>query len=169
MHLLLLGVGSIIGAGIYVMTGSAAAHFAGPAVLLSFVVAGSACAFAGLCYAELASTMPVSGSAYVYAYATLGEVAAWGLGWLLLLEYALAGSTVAVGFSGYLVSLLATFGVHVPPESRSLIRSLTVPGGYRFVSGGGVNLIAGGAVLVMAAPLIIACGNLPRSTVVSLP
>lgn len=156
MHLLLLGVGSIIGAGIYVMTGSAAAHFAGPAVLISFVVAGSACVFAGLCYAELASTMPVSGSAYVYAYATLGEVAAWGLGWLLLLEYALAGSTVAVGFSGYLVSLLATFGVRVPPEiATPLIRSIAVPGGYRFVSGGGVNIIAGGAVLVMAAPLII--------------
>ncbi|MBS0417045.1 MAG: amino acid permease [Proteobacteria bacterium] len=156
MHLLLLGVGSIIGAGIYVMTGSAAAHFAGPAVLLSFLVAGSACVFAGLCYAELASTMPVSGSAYVYAYATLGEASAWGLGWLLLLEYALAGSTVAVGFSGYLVSLLATFGVHVPPEiATPLIRSIAAPGGYRFASGGGVNLIAGGAVLVMAAPLII--------------
>lgn len=154
-HLLLLGVGAIIGAGIYVMTGSAAAHFAGPAVLISFLIAGTACAFAGLCYAELASTMPVTGSAYVYAYATLGELVAWVLGWLLLLEYAVAGATVAVGFSGYLVSLLATFGVTVPSGiATPFVQSVSVPGGYHFVTGEGVNLLAGLAVLVMATPLI---------------
>lgn len=153
--LLLLGVGSIIGAGIYVMTGAAAAHFAGPAVLLSFCVAGFACVFAGLCYAELASTMPVTGSAYIYAYATLGELVAWVLGWLLVLEYAVAGATVAVGFSGYLVSLLATLGIAVPAEiATPFVQSVAAPGGYGFVSGGGVNLIAGGAVLVMATPLL---------------
>ena len=114
-NLVSLGVGAIIGAGIFVLTGQAAAEFAGPAVLLSFVVAGLACAFAGLCYAELASTMPVSGSAYTYAYATLGEVFAWTMGWLLLLEYGVAASTVAVGWSGYVVSFLKGFGVIVPP------------------------------------------------------
>ena len=155
MHLLLLGVGAIIGAGIYVMTGSAAAHFAGPAVLLSFLVAGAACAFAGLCYAELASTMPVTGSAYIYAYATLGEVAAWVLGWLLVLEYGIAGATVAVGFSGYLVSLMASFGVTVPASiATPFVQSIVIPGGYTFVSGGGANIIASAAVLVMATPLV---------------
>ena len=154
-HLLLLGVGSIIGAGIYVMTGAAAAHFAGPAVLLSFLIAGAACAFAGLCYAELASMMPVTGSAYVYAYATLGEVFAWVIGWLLVLEYAIAGATVAVGFSGYLTSLLATFGIHLPAAiSTPFVQSVPGAGGYVFTAGGGVNLIASGAVLVMATPLV---------------
>src|SRR3546814_624761 len=109
-----LGVGSTIGAGIYVMTGTAAATFAGPAVLISFVIAGFACAFAALCYAELASAMPVSGSSYTYAYATLGEVFAWVMGWLIVLEYGVAGATVAVGFSGYFNSLMGDFGVHIP-------------------------------------------------------
>jgi APA family basic amino acid/polyamine antiporter len=154
-HLLLLGVGSIIGAGIYVMTGSAAAHFAGPAVLLSFLLAGLACAFAGLCYAELAAMMPVTGSAYVYAYATLGEVFAWVVGWLLVLEYAIAGATVAVGFSGYLTSLFATFGVHVPAAiATPFVQSIPAAGGYVFRTGGSVNLIASLAVLVMATPLV---------------
>ena len=95
-NLLLLGVGCIIGAGIFVRTGSAAALHAGPAVMLSFVVAGIVCAFAGLCYAELSSTLPVSGSAYTYGYTTLGEFVAWIMGALLLLEYGLAASVVAV-------------------------------------------------------------------------
>lgn len=152
MHLLLLGVGSIIGAGIYVMTGAAAAHYAGPAVLLSFLVAGVACGFAALCYAELASTMPVTGSAYTYAYATLGEAAAWALGWLLVLEYGVAGATVAVGFSGYLTSLLATFGVHAPAV---IATPLVHAGAGGFTAGGSMNLIASLAVLVMAVPLIL--------------
>ncbi len=113
-NLLLLGVGCIIGAGIFVRTGSAAALHAGPAVLISFVVAGLVCAFAGLCYAELSSTLPVSGSAYTYSYTTLGEFAAWIMGSLLLLEYGLAASVVAVGWGGYVVSLLGDFGIIIP-------------------------------------------------------
>jgi APA family basic amino acid/polyamine antiporter len=113
-NLLLLGVGCIIGAGIFVRTGSAAALYAGPAVLLSFVVAGIVCAFAGLCYAELSSTLPVSGSAYTYGYTTLGEFVAWTMGVLLLLEYGIAAAVVAVGWAGYVVSLLADFGVQIP-------------------------------------------------------
>lgn len=151
-HLLLLGVGSIIGAGIYVMTGAAAAHYAGPAVLLSFLVAGAACGFAALAYAELASTMPVTGSAYTYAYATLGEAPAWALGWLLVLEYGVAGATVAVGFSGYLTSLLASLGAHLPPQ---IATPFVHTAGNAFAAGGGVNLIASLAVLAMAVPLVL--------------
>jgi len=116
LNLVLLGVGCIIGAGIFVRTGSAAALHAGPAVMLSFVVAGIVCGIAGLCYAELASTLPVSGSAYTYSYTTLGEIAAWVMGALLLLEYGLAASVVAVGWSGYVVSLLKDIGLVIPPE-----------------------------------------------------
>ena len=114
LNLVLLGIGCIIGAGIFVRTGSAAALHAGPAVILSFVIAGVICALAGLCYAELASALPVSGSAYTYSYTTLGEGAAWLMGALLLLEYGLAASVVAVGWAGYVVSLLADFGIHIP-------------------------------------------------------
>lgn len=114
-NLLFLGVGCIIGAGIFVRTGNAAALHAGPAVLLSFLVAGFVCALAGLCYAELSSTLPVSGSAYTYSYTTIGEFAAWIMGALLLLEYGLAASVVAVGWSGYVVSLLGDYGLHIPP------------------------------------------------------
>ena len=114
INLMSLGVGAIIGAGIFVLTGQVASANAGPAIMLSFVVAGIACALAGLCYAELASTMPVSGSAYTYAYGTMGEVFAWIMGWLLLLEYGIAASTVAVGWSGYVVSMLHDFGVNFP-------------------------------------------------------
>jgi APA family basic amino acid/polyamine antiporter len=122
-NLVTLGIGCIIGAGIFVITGSAAANFAGPAVLLSFVVAGIACALAGLCYAELASTMPVPGSAYTYSYVTLGEVFAWTMGWLLLLEYGVAASTVAAGWTGYVVSLIHDFGVQIPEAvSRSALQ-----------------------------------------------
>lgn len=113
-NLLFLGVGCIIGAGIFVRTGNAAALHAGPAVLLSFLVAGFVCALAGLCYAELSSTLPVSGSAYTYSYTTIGEFAAWLMGALLLLEYGLAASVVAVGWSGYVVSLLGDYGIHIP-------------------------------------------------------
>ncbi len=114
IHLILFGIGCIIGAGIFVRTGTAAAQYAGPAVMLSFVLAGVVCAFAGLCYAELASMLPVSGSAYTYAYTTVGEFGAWIMGALLLLEYGLAASVVAVGWSGYAVSLLHDMGVNFP-------------------------------------------------------
>jgi APA family basic amino acid/polyamine antiporter len=122
-NLVFLGIGCIIGAGIFVRTGNAAALHAGPAVLFSYVIAGIVCAFAGLCYAELSSTLPVSGSAYTYSYTTIGEFAAWVMGALLLLEYGLAASVVAVGWSGYVVSLLADIGIHVPA-------ALTGPAGY---------------------------------------
>jgi APA family basic amino acid/polyamine antiporter len=108
-----IGIGAIIGAGIFVLTGTAAARYAGPGVMLSFMLAGLACAFVGLCYAELAALIPVSGSSYTYA--TLGELAAWIIGWDLVLEYAMGATTVAVGWSGYLVSLLAQFGIEIPP------------------------------------------------------
>src|SRR5215475_5017437 len=102
-NLVTLGIGAIIGAGIFVLTGHAAAANAGPAIVLSFVLGGIACAFAGLCYAEMASTVPIAGSAYTYAYATLGELVAWIIGWDLILEYALGAATVAIGWSGYVV------------------------------------------------------------------
>ena len=114
LGLVSLGVGCIIGAGIFVITGTAAANFAGPAVIISFIISGLACVFAALCYAELASTMPVPGSAYTYSYVTLGEVFAWTMGWLLLLEYGVAASTVAAGWTGYVVSLLSDFGLIIP-------------------------------------------------------
>lgn len=150
-NLLLLGVGCIIGAGIFVRTGSAAALHAGPAVLLAFVVAGVVCAFAGLCYAELSSTLPVSGSAYTYGYATLGEFAAWIMGALLLLEYGLAASVVAVGWSGYVVSLLADFGLVIPPQ-------LTGPAGYELVRDGAPVLVNGEAVTtIFNLPAFLIC------------
>ena len=110
-----LGIGAIIGTGIFVLTGQAAAAHAGPAIVLSMVLAGVVSALAALCYAEFASTVPVAGSAYTYGYATLGEVVAWIIGWDLVLEYALGAATVAVGWSGYVVSLLADFGIQFPP------------------------------------------------------
>ena len=122
-NLVFLGIGCIIGAGIFVRTGNAAALHAGPAVLIGYAIAGFVCAFAGLCYAELASTLPVSGSAYTYSYTTIGEFAAWVMGALLLLEYGLAASVVSVGWSGYMVSLLGDIGIHIPA-------TLTGPAGY---------------------------------------
>ncbi len=118
-NLVTLGIGAIIGAGIFVLTGQAAANYAGPAIVMSFLLAGFACALAGLCYAEMASMIPIAGSAYTYAYATLGEFVAWVIGWDLILEYSFAASTVAVGWSGYFVSLLDQFGIIVPPEFRA--------------------------------------------------
>lgn len=119
LNLVALGVGGIIGAGIFVLTGHAAASNAGPAVALSFVLGAVACTFAGLCYAEMASTVPVSGSAYTYAYATLGEFIAWMIGWDLILEYALGATTVAIGWSGYVVSLLGDVGLKLPKTFTS--------------------------------------------------
>ena len=112
--LIALGIGAVIGAGIFVLTGQAAAAHAGPAIVLSMAIAGIASALAGLCYAEFASAVPVSGSAYTYAYATLGELAAWLIGWDLVLEYALSASTVAVSWSGHLSSFLSQVGLSFP-------------------------------------------------------
>ncbi len=115
LNLVTLGIGAIIGAGIFVLTGSAAAQYAGPAIVLSFCFAGIACAFAGLCYSEFASMIPIAGSAYTYGYATLGEFFAWIIGWDLILEYSMGAATVAVGWSGYVVSILHDMGITVPP------------------------------------------------------
>src|SRR5271157_1316314 len=116
VNLITLGIGAIIGAGIFVLTGSAAAQYAGPAIVLSFVLAGLGCVFAGLCYSEFASLIPIAGSAYTYGYATLGELFAWIIGWDLILEYAFGAATVASGWSGYFVSFLQDFGIHIPPQ-----------------------------------------------------
>jgi APA family basic amino acid/polyamine antiporter len=113
-NLIALGIGAIIGTGIFVITGTATAQFAGPSIVLSFVLAAVGCVFAGLCYAEFASTIPVAGSAYTYGYATLGELFAWIIGWDLVLEYAFGAATVASGWSGYLLSLLGDFGIKLP-------------------------------------------------------
>ena len=125
VNLVMLGIGAIIGTGIFVLTGTVAANNAGPAVIISFALAGTASIFAALCYAEFASVVPVAGSAYTYGYATLGELLAWIIGWDLVLEYALSATTVAIGWSGYMVSLLNGWGIHIPPE-LSAARGLQV-------------------------------------------
>ncbi len=115
LNLIALGIGAIIGAGIFVLTGSAAAQFAGPGIVISFILAGTGCLFAGLCYAEFASLIPIAGSAYTYGYATLGELFAWIIGWDLILEYAFGAATVASGWSANVVQLLARLGIPIPP------------------------------------------------------
>jgi APA family basic amino acid/polyamine antiporter len=119
VELTTLGIGAVIGAGIFVITGNAAAQFAGPGIVLSFLMVGVACALAGLCYAEFASMIPVAGSAYTYAYATMGELMAWILGWDLMLEYALSAATVAAGWSGTVSRLLSNLGFHLPAQFAS--------------------------------------------------
>jgi basic amino acid/polyamine antiporter, APA family len=142
-NLTALGIGSIIGTGIFVLLGTAAAQNAGPALVISMIISAAGCAFAGLCYAEFASMVPVAGSAYTYAYATVGELFAWIIGWDLILEYALSVSTVAVGWSGYFVSLARDLGVTVPP-------ALAAP-----PPAGLFNLPAAVIVLLVAALLVI--------------
>lgn len=135
LNLILLGIGCIIGTGIFVLTGRAAAEFAGPGIVISFIITGTLCAFVALCYAELASMLPVSGSAYSYTYASMGEFAAWIMGLLLVLEYGLAASTVAVGWSGYVVSFLDGVGVHIP-------LALTAAPGTELVAADGARVAA---------------------------
>lgn len=156
-NLVFLGIGCIIGAGIFVRTGNAAALHAGPAVLISYLIAGVVCAFAGLCYAELASTLPVSGSAYTYSYTTIGEFAAWVMGALLLLEYGLAASVVAVGWSGYMVSLLGDMGLHIPAD-------LTGPTGHPIM----VDGVATGASYLFNLPAFLVCGALAMLLVIGV-
>ncbi|MFT3762271.1 MAG: amino acid permease [Pseudoxanthomonas sp.] len=150
--LLVLGIANILGAGVYVMTGTAAAQFAGPAVVLSFAAAGVACVLVGLCYAELAACLPASGSAYTYCRQTLGLGPAWTLGWLLFLEFSVAASLLAVGFSGYLGSLLGDLGLHLPAAIGTSLVQARVEGGHTALSlGNGVNLVAAAAVLAAGA------------------
>src|SRR3989454_11537399 len=126
VNLITLGIGAIIGTGIFVLTGAASALYAGPAIVLSFILAGGGCVFAGLCYAEFASLIPICGSAYTYGYATLGEIFAWIIGWDLILEYAFGAATVASGWSGYVLSFLQDFGVRIPPQFASARGELLV-------------------------------------------
>ncbi len=147
LNLISLGIGCIIGTGIFVLTGRAAAEFAGPGIMISFVITGTLCAFVALCYAELASALPVSGSAYSYSYASMGEIAAWVMGLLLVLEYGLAASTVAVGWSGYFVSLLKDIGIHIPP-ALTAAPGVAIKEAGVVVATGIVNLPA---ILVVAA------------------
>ena len=128
--LISLGIGVIIGAGIFVLSGQAAANYAGPAIVLSFLLSAIGCALAGLCYAEFASMIPISGSAYTYAYATLGEFIAWIIGWDLVLEYLFGASTVAVGWSGYVVSFLKDFNINIPAVFSQAPLSYSVTGGW---------------------------------------
>jgi basic amino acid/polyamine antiporter, APA family len=149
INLLTLGIGAIIGAGIFVITGQAAAQFAGPAILFSFILAGIACAFAGLCYAEFASMIPIAGSAYTYSYATLGELVAWIIGWDLILEYAFGAATVAVGWSGHFRAFLHDIGYGLPamPHSDFMLFGRNVHLTYDYV--GFLVIIAITAILVI--------------------
>jgi APA family basic amino acid/polyamine antiporter len=171
INLITLGIGAIIGAGIFVLTGQAAAKHAGPAVALSFVIAGITCAFAGLCYAEFASLIPIAGSAYTYGYATLGEFVAWIIGWDLVLEYAFGAATVASGWSGYFVGLLADLHIHLPPQFTTTtgnvlyqfhdrwVQAAALPAGVSPASlphvTGIFNLVAFLAILAVTAVLVI--------------
>lgn len=150
LNLLTLGIGAIIGAGIFVITGQAAAQFAGPAIVISFVLAGVACAFAGLCYAEFASMIPIAGSAYTYSYATLGELVAWIIGWDLILEYAFGAATVAVGWSGHLRAFMHDLGWNLPafPTSDFILFGTPVHLKYDYV----------GFIVIMVITTILVIG-----------
>jgi APA family basic amino acid/polyamine antiporter len=151
INLVTLGIGAIIGTGIFTLTGVAAATFAGPAVVLSFIIAGIGCVFAGLCYAEFASMIPISGSAYTYSYATMGELVAWIIGWALVLEYAFGAATVAVGWSGYVSSLLGYFGVKLPFNPAPAITFSLF--GYSIPAH--IDIFAMAAIVVITAILVI--------------
>ncbi|MDQ6869622.1 MAG: amino acid permease [Pseudomonadota bacterium] len=154
--LVALGIGAIIGAGIFVLTGHAAAANAGPAISLSFVLAGIVCAFAGLCYAEMASTVPIAGSAYTYTYATMGEFIAWVTGWNLILEYAFGATTVAIGWSGYVTSFLRDLGVVIPAEFASGPLAYDPASRSWSPTGALVNLPA--IVIIVAVTLLLVVG-----------
>ncbi len=157
-NLVFLGIGCIIGTGIFVLTGRAAAEYAGPGIMISFIITGTLCGFVALCYAELASVLPVSGSAYSYSYASMGEFVAWLMGLLLVLEYGLAAATVAVGWSGYVVSFLHDIGVNIPPiltASPGQVVGAMVDGQYAALSS-----LPGGAVPA-GATAVTAVFNLP--------
>jgi APA family basic amino acid/polyamine antiporter len=171
LNLVSLGIGVIVGAGIFVITGKAAADYAGPGIVLSFVLSAIACAFAGLCYAEFASMIPISGSAYSYAYATIGEFFAWIIGWDLILEYLFGASSVAVGWSGYVVSFLRDFGVVIPPQltaatGTSLICLPDV--GWTQATASLLEELAAKGIAASALPQAVAILNVPAVLIVAL-
>jgi basic amino acid/polyamine antiporter, APA family len=178
IHLTLLGIGAIIGTGIFVLTGTVAAQNAGPAVVLSFVLAGLASVFAALCYSEFASLVPMSGSAYTYGYATLGEFFAWIIGWDLILEYAVGAITVAIGWSGYAVSFLNDFGIHVPAvlsaaRGTHLIEitsqaaaALKMSAGWHVVTSDLTQQLAGAGLNAASLPQATALFNLPAVLII---
>jgi basic amino acid/polyamine antiporter, APA family len=155
VSLVSIGIGGIIGAGIFVLTGHAAAEYAGPAISLSFVLAGFVCALAGLCYSEMASTVPVAGSAYTYAYATMGEFIAWIIGWDLILEYALGSTTVAIGWSGYVASFLRDIGINIPTAFASAPFAFDPATGQWSHSGAILNIPAMFIIILASALLVI--------------
>ena len=155
--LVALGIGAIIGAGLFSLTGIAAADHAGPAVTLSFVLAAFGCTFAGLCYAEFASMIPIAGSAYTYSYATMGEFVAWIIGWDLVLEYALGAATVAVSWSGYLLELLYKFGINIPAELACSPWQVLKLSDGTILNGGIINLPA--VLIVMLISLMLIRGT----------
>lgn len=169
-NLVTLGIGAIIGAGIFVLSGQAAAQYAGPGIVISFIISGLACAFAGLCYAEFASMIPISGSAYTYAYATMGEFLAWIIGWDLILEYLFAASTVAVGWSGYVVSFLRDVGIDIPVQYTAALGSqmVQIPQvGWQMVTDQlQANLVLQG-INIETLPHVTAIMNLPAMFVVA--
>jgi basic amino acid/polyamine antiporter, APA family len=162
VDLVLVGVGAIVGGGIFVVAGNAAAQFAGPAIVLSFLIAGLGCALTGMCYAELAAMIPAAGSAYTFIYSALGEAAAWIVGWNLLLEYVFAASYVSVGWSGYLMSLLSQWGVPVPVSLTSAPFAI---GAHGLTSTG--SLVNGPAFLFAAAMALIALRGVRLSSIVN--
>ncbi len=171
MNLTTLGIGAIIGAGIFVLTGQAAAQYAGPAIVFSFVISGIACAFAGLCYAEFASMIPISGSAYTYAYTTLGEFLAWIIGWDLILEYLFAASTVSVGWSGYVVSLLKDFHINIPVQLTAATGStmVNVPHvGWQQLTSNLASALSGQGIDINTLPQVHAIINVPAMFVIAL-
>lgn len=171
LNLTTLGIGAIIGAGIFVITGQAAAQYAGPAIILSFIVSGFACACAGLCYAEFASMIPIAGSAYTYSYATLGEFLAWIIGWDLILEYLFAASTVSVGWSGYVVSFLKDFNIYLPPQFTGASGTVlvNVPDmGWKPLSDAFSQTLAASGVNVDALSHVTCILNLPAMFIVAV-
>lgn len=171
LNLTLLGIGAIIGTGIFVLTGTVAAQNAGPAVVLSFVLAGIASIFAALCYSEFASLVPMAGSAYTYGYATLGEFFAWVIGWDLILEYALGAVTVSIGWSGYVVSFLADLGIHIPPELAAAYGSRLIeiaPGQWQVATQTLLDGLRASGVDPATLPQTTALFNLPAVFVVAL-
>jgi APA family basic amino acid/polyamine antiporter len=154
LNLTMLGVGGIIGAGIFVLTGQAAAQYAGPAITISFIISAIGCAFAGLCYAEFASMIPIAGSAYTYSYATIGEFMAWIIGWDLILEYLFGAATVSVGWSGYVVSFLKDFGITIPDYLSQAPLAYEMTKGW-YTTGAIINLPAVLIVSLITGLLVI--------------